>query len=151
MALVSGRIFVSFIQHDILYGTRIYSPNISATWEKLIKPTYRAHLFHQVSCTLNYFNLNNFENFFQMAISHFLGVWNFRIYHSQWSLNDECYWKTIKNHEKSQNIKFLIFWDFQKFLSQRVLELSTEWYKQKIISKNSLTKKGRKKVPLEIM
>ena len=26
--------------------------DISATWEKLIKPTYRAHLFHQVSCTL---------------------------------------------------------------------------------------------------
>ena len=30
-----------YIRHDI-----------SATWEKLIKPTYRAHLFHQVSCTL---------------------------------------------------------------------------------------------------
>ena len=27
--------------------------DISPTWEKLIKPTYRAHLFHQVSCTLN--------------------------------------------------------------------------------------------------
>ena len=27
--------------------------DISATWEKLIKPTYRAHLFHQVSCTLS--------------------------------------------------------------------------------------------------
>ena len=26
--------------------------DISTTWEKLIKPTYRAHLFHQVSCTL---------------------------------------------------------------------------------------------------
>ena len=24
----------------------------SATWEKLIKPRYRAHIFHQVSCTL---------------------------------------------------------------------------------------------------
>ena len=28
--------------------------DISATWEKLIKPTYRAHLFHQVSITLIY-------------------------------------------------------------------------------------------------
>ena len=27
--------------------------DISATWEKLIKPTYSAHLFHQVSCTLS--------------------------------------------------------------------------------------------------
>ena len=26
--------------------------DISATWETLFKPTYRAHLFHQVSCTL---------------------------------------------------------------------------------------------------
>ena len=28
--------------------------DISATWEKLIKPTYRAHLFHHVSCTLTH-------------------------------------------------------------------------------------------------
>ena len=32
--------------------------DISATWDKLIKPTYRAHLCHQVSCTLNKKNTN---------------------------------------------------------------------------------------------
>ena len=31
--------------------------DISATCEKLIKPTYRAHLFHQVSCTLRKWSL----------------------------------------------------------------------------------------------
>ena len=67
------------------------------------------------------------------------------------------WWMLLKNRPKSwkiakyQNIKFLIFWyitklkgDFQKIISHRFLESSTEWYKLKIISKNSLTKKSKK-------
>ena len=49
---MSRQIFVGFIHHDILYGTRIIRQDISATWEKLIKSTYRAHLFHQLKCNL---------------------------------------------------------------------------------------------------
>ena len=53
MALVSWRIFAGSIWFQILYATSKYSPRHQRRLGEAKKPTYRAHLFDEVSKPLN--------------------------------------------------------------------------------------------------